>query len=67
MSESVAITAIMLRRHGNSMVVEAEIDGEWVVAIKEYDPYIPDVSPPHSHIVEAAGIRTAQARQDHHP
>jgi hypothetical protein len=55
----VPVTGIWLARAGDRLVVRAEVDGRWRDVISEFDPYVPDASPPHSHIVEAAGILSA--------
>jgi hypothetical protein len=59
------VHAIGLERRGNRMEVDVEtVEGDHVTVISEYDPYQPDVSPPHSTWVTSAGIRAACDRQD---
>lgn len=49
----VLVSAIMLVRHGDSLIVRAEVRDEWVTVITEC------AEGPCSHIVESSGIRTA--------
>lgn len=57
MNEPIAVTGIMLRRYGNYAIVEAEIDGKWVMVVSE------PLDSNFSHIVEPSGMRLAVERQ----
>lgn len=54
MQYPISVTGIMLRNAGKELIVEAEINGRWVVVIREW------VGPMEfavSHIVEPLGIQ----------
>ena len=52
---TIAISGIMLRRSGDRVIVEAEIDGRWVEVIDEFH------DSNFSHIVEPAGMKAKLA------
>jgi hypothetical protein len=61
MKTYIVISGIHLVRHGEYVIVNMEVDNQWVKVITEYDP---DGLTPFSHIIEPRGIETCLANQN---